>query len=224
MARQQEVIDIVLADDQKLFRAGIEMLIESQDDLRLVGSASDGRQAVDITRETHPHVVLMDIRMPEMDGITATEQILADSATDAAPPRVLILTTLRRDEAVARAIRAGASGFVMKDAEPEFLLAAIRTVNLGHAVIAPSETFDLIREFGGRNVRRPNESVIDELTPREKDIFALVAKGLTNAEVATSAYVSETTVKTHLSGVMTKLGLKSRVQLVTFAWENGLVG
>jgi DNA-binding NarL/FixJ family response regulator len=166
----------------------------------------------------------MDIRMPEMDGITATEQILADSATDAAPPRVLILTTLRRDEAVARAIRAGASGFVMKDAEPEFLLAAIRTVNLGHAVIAPSETFDLIREFGGRNVRRPNESVIDELTPREKDIFALVAKGLTNAEVATSAYVSETTVKTHLSGVMTKLGLKSRVQLVTFAWENGLVG
>ncbi|HEY2643640.1 MAG TPA: response regulator transcription factor [Galbitalea sp.] len=224
MARQQEVIDIVLADDQKLFRAGIEMLIESQDDLRLVGSASDGREAVDITRETHPHVVLMDIRMPEMDGITATEQILADSATDAAPPRVLILTTLRRDEAVARAIRAGASGFVMKDAEPEFLLAAIRTVNLGHAVIAPSETFDLIREFGGRNVRRPNESVIDELTPREKDIFALVAKGLTNAEVATSAYVSETTVKTHLSGVMTKLGLKSRVQLVTFAWENGLVG
>jgi DNA-binding NarL/FixJ family response regulator len=224
MARQQEVIDIVLADDQKLFRAGIEMLIESQDDLRLVGSASDGREAVDITRETHPHVVLMDIRMPEMDGITAKEQILADSATDAAPPRVLILTTLRRDEAVARAIRAGASGFVMKDAEPEFLLAAIRTVNLGHAVIAPSETFDLIREFGGRNVRRPNESVIDELTPREKDIFALVAKGLTNAEVATSAYVSETTVKTHLSGVMTKLGLKSRVQLVTFAWENGLVG
>jgi DNA-binding NarL/FixJ family response regulator len=224
MARQQEVIDIVLADDQKLFRAGIEMLIESQDDLRLVGSASDGREAVELTRETHPHVVLMDIRMPEMDGITATEQILAESATDAAPPRVLILTTLRRDEAVARAIRAGASGFVMKDAEPEFLLAAIRTVNLGHAVIAPSETFDLIREFGGRNVRRPNESVIDELTPREKDIFALVAKGLTNAEVATSAYVSETTVKTHLSGVMTKLGLKSRVQLVTFAWENGLVG
>jgi DNA-binding NarL/FixJ family response regulator len=224
MMATQQSIDIVIADDQKLFRAGIEMLIESQGDLRLVGSASNGLEAVEIARATKPGVVLMDIRMPELDGMAATEQILAESSGDEAAPRILILTTLRRDEAVARAIRAGASGFVMKDAEPEFLLAAIRTVNLGHAVIAPSETFDLIREFGGRNVRRPNESVIDELTPREKDIFALVAKGLSNAEVATSAYVSETTVKTHLSGVMAKLGLKSRVQLVTFAWENGLVG
>jgi DNA-binding NarL/FixJ family response regulator len=224
MTQKQPTIDIVIADDQKLFRAGIEMLIESQDDLRLVGSASNGREAVELTRETHPQVVLMDIRMPELDGIAATAEILAETTTDEGAPRVLILTTLRRDEAVAKAIRAGASGFVMKDAEPEFLLAAIRTVNLGHAVIAPAETFDLIREFGGRNLRRPDESVIDQLTPREKDIFALVAKGLSNAEVATSAYVSETTVKTHLSGVMTKLGLKSRVQLVTFAWENGLVG
>jgi len=172
--------------------------------------------------------VLMDIRMPVLDGIAATEIILSgqdvDRDSDKSPPRILVLTTMRHDEAVVRAIRAGASGFVLKDAEPEFLLAAIRTVHQGQAVIAPAQTFDLIREFGGAGTRRANEAAIEPLTPRERDIFALVAKGLSNAEVASSAFVSETTVKTHLSGIMTKLGLRSRVQLVSFAWENGLVG
>ncbi|MCU1514603.1 MAG: DNA-binding response regulator [Microbacteriaceae bacterium] len=231
-----EQIDIVLADDQALFRAGLEMLIESQPDLRLVGSAANGREAVDVVRATHPAVVLMDIRMPVLDGIAATEIILASASASASAgadadlgaqepaPRILVLTTMRHDEAVVRAIRAGASGFVLKDAEPEFLLAAIRTVHQGQAVIAPAQTFDLIREFGGKGVRRANEAAIEPLTPRERDIFALVAKGLSNAEVASSSFVSETTVKTHLSAVMTKLGLRSRVQLVSFAWENGLVG
>ncbi|HEY4269567.1 MAG TPA: response regulator transcription factor [Galbitalea sp.] len=225
MVPQPEWIDIVLADDQALFRAGLEMLIESQPDLRLVGSAANGREAVDVVRETRPAVVLMDIRMPVLDGIAATEIILS-GAIDASEwvPRILVLTTMRHDEAVVRAIRAGVSGFVLKDADPEFLLAAIRTVHQGQAVIAPAQTFDLIREFGGEGVRRANEAAIEPLTPRERDIFALVAKGLSNAEVASSAFVSETTVKTHLSGIMTKLGLRSRVQLVSFAWENGLVG
>ena len=227
-ASQPEPIDIVLADDQALFRAGLEMLIESQPDLRLVGSASDGREAVEVVRAVRPAVVLMDIRMPVLDGIAATEIILSGQAIDRdhdeSPPRILVLTTMRHDEAVVRAIRAGASGFVLKDAEPEFLLAAIRTVHQGQAVIAPAQTFDLIREFGGAGARRANEAAIEPLTPRERDIFALVAKGLSNAEVASSAFVSETTVKTHLSGIMTKLGLRSRVQLVSFAWENGLVG
>lgn len=215
-------IGIVLADDQALFRAGLEMLIESQPDLDLVAVAADGREVVDVARATTPDVILMDIRMPVLDGIAATELILADPASH--QPRVLMLTTMRHDEAVVRAIRAGASGFVLKDAEPEFLLAAIRTVHQGQAVIAPSQTFDLIREFGGTGGRRANEAAIEPLTPRERDIFALVAKGLSNAEVASSAFVSETTVKTHLSGIMSKLGLRSRVQLVSFAWENGLVG
>ncbi len=221
-----ERIDIVLADDQALFRAGLEMLIESQPDLRHVGSASNGREAVDVVRARRPAVVLMDIRMPVLDGIAATEIILSgDGAEPDEPlPRILVLTTMRHDEAVVRAIRAGASGFVLKDAEPEFLLAAIRTVHQGQAVIAPAQTFDLIREFGGTGARRANEAAIEPLTPRERDIFALVAKGLSNAEVASSAFLSETTVKTHLSGIMTKLGLRSRVQVVSFAWENGLVG
>jgi DNA-binding NarL/FixJ family response regulator len=217
-----ERVRVLIADDQALFRAGIEMLIESQESLLLVGSVANGAEAVSASAEVHPDVILMDIRMPVLDGIAATAQILATS--EAAAPRILVLTTMRRDEAVARAIRAGASGFLMKDAQPEFLLAAIHTVHQGQAVIAPAETFDLISQFGGASQRQPNEKAIEVLTPRERDIFALVAKGLSNAEVATTAFISETTVKTHLSGILTKLGLRGRVQLVTYAWENGLVG
>jgi DNA-binding NarL/FixJ family response regulator len=216
------IITILVADDQALFRSGVEMLIESQPDLRVVASVANGRDAVAAVAKTSPDVVLMDIRMPVLDGIAATEEILETFRES--QPRILVLTTMRNDEAVAKAIRAGASGFVMKDADPEFLLAAIRTVHDGHAVIAPAETFDLIRQFGGRSERRPNEEAIEALSPREKDIFALVAKGLSNAEVADAAFVSETTVKSHLSVVLAKLGLRGRVQLVTYAWENGLVG
>jgi DNA-binding NarL/FixJ family response regulator len=214
-------IRVVIADDQELFRTGVGMLIESQPDLELVGSAASGREAVSVVESTEPDVVLMDIRMPGVDGLAATELILAGTADP--PPRILVVTTFRRDEAVARAIRAGASGFLTKDADPEFLLAAIRTVHAGQAVIAPAATFDLLRQFG-QAPRPAREHAIAELSPREKEIFVLLAKGLSNAEIAASAFVSETTVKTHVGSILAKLGLRSRVQLVAFAWENGLVG
>ena len=212
---------VLVADDQALFRDGVGMLIESQRDLKLLGSVGTGREAVTEAERLQPDVVLMDIRMPGLDGLAATELILASSAERA--PRVLVVTTFRRDEAVLRAIRAGASGFVTKDADPEFLLAAIRTVGAGHSVIAPAATFDLLRQFGEARTA-PDPSVIDELSAREKEIFLLVAKGLSNAEIAESAFVEETTVKTHLGKILSKLGLKSRVQVVAFAWQHGLVG
>lgn len=212
---------VLVADDQALFRDGVGMLIESQRDLRLLGSVGTGREAVAEAERLQPDVVLMDIRMPGLDGLAATELILASSAERV--PRVLVVTTFRRDEAVVRAIRAGASGFVTKDADPEFLLAAIRTVGAGHSVIAPAATFDLLRQFSDTRTA-PDTSVIEELSPREKEIFLLVAKGLSNAEVAESAFVEETTVKTHLGKILSKLGLKSRVQVVAFAWQHGLVG
>ncbi|MFC5501710.1 response regulator [Lysinimonas soli] len=212
---------VLVADDQELFRDGVGMLIESQSDLELVGSVGTGRDAVERVETMRPDVVLMDIRMPGLDGLAATELILASGRDPL--PRVLVVTTFRRDEAVVRAIRAGASGFVTKDADPEFLLAAIRTVAAGNSVIAPAATFDLLRQFGNSRPG-PDASVIDELSPREKEIFLLVAKGLSNAEVAESAFVEETTVKTHLGKILSKLGLRSRVQVVAFAWQHGLVG
>jgi DNA-binding NarL/FixJ family response regulator len=213
------VIRVVVADDQELFRDGVGMLLESQDDLELVATAATGFEAVAAAEQTRPDVVLMDIRMPGMDGLTATEAIL----TAPQPPRVIVVTTFRRDEAVARAIRAGASGFVTKDAQPEFLLAAIRTVHAGQAVIAPAATFDLLARFG-TDSRPARPDVIGALSPRETEIFLLVAKGLSNAEIAADAFVEETTVKTHIGAILSKLGLRSRVQVVAFAWENGLVG
>lgn len=213
-------ISVLVADDQELFREGVGMLIESQLDLRLAAVVGSGQEAVEQAEALRPDVVVMDIRMPGMDGLTATELILAMAAEPA--PRVLVVTTFRHDQAVARAIRAGASGFVTKDAEPEFMLSAIRTVAKGNAVIAPAATFDLLRQFGERP--RPVVAAIEALTPREKEIFLLVAKGLSNAEVAQSAFVEETTVKTHIASILSKLALRSRVQVVAFAWENGLMG
>jgi DNA-binding NarL/FixJ family response regulator len=212
-------ISVLIADDQELFRDGIGMLIESQRDLRLMGSVGSGRAAVEAAQRGRPDVVLMDIRMPVLDGLTATELILANPAEPL--PRVLVVTTFRRDEAVARAIRSGASGFVTKDATPEFILAAIRTVAAGQSVVAPAATFDLLRHFDGTRTAHPE--VLDDLTPREREIFLLVAKGLSNAEVAESAFVEESTVKTHVGGILAKLGLRSRAQLIAFAWKNGLV-
>ena len=214
-------IRMVVADDHTLFRAGIAMLLESQVDLELVGTAATGIEAVEVVVRTRPDVVLMDIRMPDLDGIRATARIVAAGIEPA--PRVLVVTTFRRDEAVAEAIRAGASGFVMKDAEPEFLLSAIRTVHAGRAVIAPAETFDLFRHFG-RAQRPVDDTALDPLSVREKEIFLLTAKGCSNAEIAAQAFVSETTVKSHVSSILLKLGLTSRVQIVAFAWERGLVG
>lgn len=211
-------IRVVLVDDQALFRAGIRMLVGSQPDLEVVGEAADGREALDVVRQTRPDVVLMDIRMPVMDGLAATAELLRDP--DA--PRIVMLTTFDLDEAAARAIRQGASGFLLKDANPEFLLAAIRTVHAGSAVIAASATRDLFAHLTADAAPAPVPPSYAELTEREREIFALAARGLSNAEIAAREFLSEATVKTHISRILTKLGLRDRVQLVVFAFEHGL--
>ncbi|MEI3846271.1 MULTISPECIES: response regulator transcription factor [unclassified Microbacterium] len=212
------MIRVALVDDQALFRAGIRMLVDSQPDLEVVAEASDGREAVDAVRQTRPDVVLMDIRMPVMDGLAATAELL----TDPEPPRIVMLTTFDLDEAAARAIRQGASGFLLKDADPEFLLAAIRTVHAGSAVIAASATRELFARFTDA-AARPVPAAYGELTEREREIFALAARGLSNAEIAAREFLSEATVKTHISRILTKLALRDRVQLVVFAFEHDLV-
>lgn len=209
-------IRVVLVDDQALFRAGVRMLLSSQPDLEVVGEAGDGREGVDVVRRTRPDVVLMDIRMPVMDGLAATAELLAD----AAPPRIVMLTTFDLDEAAARAIRQGASGFLLKDADPEFLLAAIRSVHAGSEVIAASATRELFAHFA--EPVRPVPPAYQELTEREREIFALAARGLSNAEIAAREFLSEATVKTHISRILSKLALRDRVQLVVFAFEHGL--
>ena len=212
------MIRVLIVDDQALFRSGIRMLIESQLDLQCVGEAADGAQAVRLAEAQQPDVVLMDVRMPVLDGISATDRIVR-----AQPDvRVVVLTTFDLDEAAARAIRAGASGFVLKDAEPELVLAAIRTVHAGNEVVAASATRELFKAFGRQRQSAP--AAVAELTERERQIFALAAKGLSNTEIARSEFVSEATVKTHISRILGKLGLRDRVQLVVFAYEHGLTG
>ncbi|MBO0981983.1 response regulator transcription factor [Microbacterium sp. SD291] len=210
------MIRVVLVDDQALFRAGIRMLVASQSDLDVVGEASNGREAIDVVRATRPDVVLMDIRMPVMDGLTSTAEILAQPD----PPRIVMLTTFDLDESAARAIRQGASGFLLKDADPEFLLAAVRTVHAGSSVIAASATRDLFTHFA--EAPKPVPAQFGGLTDREREIFALAARGLSNSEIAAREYLSEATVKTHISRILAKLALRDRVQLVVFAFEHGL--
>lgn len=210
-------VRVVLVDDQALFRAGIRMLVDSQPDLMVVGEAGDGVEAIEVVRRERPDVVLMDIRMPRLDGLAATAELLRDA--DA--PRIVMLTTFDLDEAAARAIREGASGFLLKDADPEFLLAAIRTVHAGSAVIAASATRDLFAQFSPPPVAAP--AAWQALTEREREIFALAARGLSNAEIAQQEFLSEATVKTHISRILAKLALRDRVQLVVFAFEHGLV-
>jgi DNA-binding NarL/FixJ family response regulator len=210
-------IRVALVDDQALFRAGIRMLVSSQPDLEFVGEAGDGSAGVAMAAESRPDVILMDIRMPVMDGIEATKLIVASGPR---PPRVIVLTTFDLDEAAARAIRGGASGFILKDADPELLLAAIRAVHSGSSVIAASATRELFEHFGQQAAVHPPE--FESLTPREREIFLLAARGLSNAEIATSEFLSEATVKTHISRVLAKLGLRDRVQLVVYAYENRL--
>ncbi len=210
-------IRVVLVDDQALFRAGIRMLVQSQPDLEVVGEAGDGDEAIAVVAETAPDVVLMDIRMPVKDGLTATAEILAKPNA----PRIVMLTTFDLDEAAARAIRQGASGFLLKDADPEFLLAAIRTVHSGSSVIAASATRELFAQFSAPAAQTlPAE--YETLTDRERDIFGLAARGLSNGEIAAREYLSEATVKTHISRILNKLQLRDRVQLVVFAFEHGL--
>ena len=215
-------IRVGLVDDQALFRTGIRMLVSSQPDLEFVGQAGDGAEGVAMAAATLPHVILMDIRMPVMDGIESTRQILAAAeARGDALPRIIVLTTFDLDEAAMRAIRGGASGFLLKDADPEFLLAAIRTVYAGTSVIAASATRELFENFDSQPHGEAPAS-FDALTSREREIFVLAARGLSNAEIAAAEFLSEATVKTHISRVLGKLGLRDRVQLVVFAYENGL--
>jgi len=210
-------IRVGLVDDQALFRAGIRMLVSSQADLEFVGEAGDGAAGIAMAAESKPDVILMDIRMPVMDGIESTKQIVASGPN---PPRIIVLTTFDLDEAAARAIRGGASGFILKDADPELLLAAIRAVHSGSSVIAASATRELFEHFGEQTTAEPQE--FGTLTAREREIFLLAARGLSNSEIAKNEFLSEATVKTHISRILAKLDLRDRVQLVVFAYENGL--
>jgi DNA-binding NarL/FixJ family response regulator len=198
------------------------MILEAEDDMEVVGEASDGREAVDRARELSPDVVLMDVRMPELDGIEATRRLLAGGEV---PSKIVMLTTFDMDEYVYEALRAGASGFMLKDVPPEQLVTGIRAVASGDALLAPSVTRRVVEEF----VRRPPDSVrkppaeLDELTDRELEVLKQIARGLSNAEIAKELYVSETTVKTHVARVLMKLDLRDRVQAVVLAYESGLV-
>jgi len=208
---------VVLVDDQALVRAGFRMILGAEADLEVVGEAGDGREAVQVVAATAPDVVLMDVRMPEMDGIEATRQI----TSGAAAPRVLMLTTFDLDALVYDALRAGASGFLLKEAPPEQLVAGVRTIAAGEQLLAPSVTRRLIERFTAAPPRTP--AALDALTPRELEVLQLVAQAMTNAEIAAHLFVSETTVKTHVARILMKLGLRDRVQAVVLAYERGLV-
>ena len=212
------VVTVALVDDQELIRTGLRVLVGSEPDLRVVGEASTGVEAIDVARRARPDVILMDIRMPVMDGIEATRRIVEDPGTSSA--KVVVLTTFEQDDYIHDALRAGASGFLLKDADPEFLLAAIRSVHSGSSVIAASATRELFAHFTPQ--ARPVPASFETLTEREREIFALAARGLSNAEIAGREYLSEATVKTHISRILAKLSLRDRVQLVVFAFEHGL--
>jgi len=212
-------VRVLLADDQALVRAGFRMILDAEEDIEVVGEAKDGAEAVRAARALRPDVVLMDIRMPNLDGLEATRQVMAERAGEV---RVLILTTFDLNEYVYEALRSGASGFLLKDAPAESLIAGIRVVADGEALLAPSITRRLIEEFARGGPAAPPPG-LDELTPRELDVFKQVARGLSNAEIASELIVSETTVKTHVARMLMKLGLRDRVQAVVLAYEAGIV-
>jgi DNA-binding NarL/FixJ family response regulator len=212
-------IRVLVADDQAMVRSGFRMLLGSEPDIDVVAEAGDGVEAVQKAARFEPTVVLMDIRMPDLDGLEATRQILAANPS----ARVLILTTFDLDEYVYEALRAGASGFVLKDDPPEQLIAAVRTIAAGDALLSPSVTRRVIKQF--TRVPRPSPPrQLDELTEREREIFALIADGLSNAEIGERLYISETTVKTHITHIFQKLNLRDRVQAVVLAYRTGLAG
>jgi DNA-binding NarL/FixJ family response regulator len=210
-------IRVLVADDQSMVRAGFRMLLSGEDDIEVVAEASNGLEAVDKAARFDPTVVLMDIRMPELDGLEATRRILAADAT----ARVLVLTTFDLDEYVYEALKAGASGFVLKDDPPEQLLAAIRTVAAGDALLSPAVTKRVIERFTRIPQPAPPKQ-LEELTERELDVFRLIARGLSNAEIGKELFISDTTVKTHITHILQKLDLRDRVQAVVLAYQAGL--
>jgi DNA-binding NarL/FixJ family response regulator len=213
-------IRVALADDQALIRTGFKMILESEDDIDVVGEASDGEEAISIARSARPDVVLMDVQMPTMDGLEATGRIAQDSSI---PGRIIILTTFEREDYVFEGLRAGASGFLLKNSPPEELVHAVRVVAAGDALLAPSVTRKVIEGFIQRPAQRSNEVELRRLTERETEILRLLATGKSNSELAAHLFVGEGTIKTHVSNVLTKLGLRDRMQAVIFAYESGLV-
>jgi DNA-binding NarL/FixJ family response regulator len=218
-------IRVILVDDQPLLRTGFKMILEAEPDIAVVGEAGDGEQAIEQVRVLQPDVVLMDIRMPRMDGVQATRHIVAAGQDAAHAPRVLVLTTFDLDEYVVEALRAGASGFLLKDVPADDLIEAIRVIASGDALLAPSVTRRLLDMYAARlpSAESPTPDSLSTLTEREVEVLRLVARGMSNAEIAAELYVSETTVKTHVGHVLTKLGLRDRVQAAVYAYESGLV-
>ena len=220
--QEPQVVRVVIADDQRLVRAGFRVLVESAPDLQVVGEAGDGVEAVEQARRELPDVVLMDIRMPRMDGLEATRRIVALDRAEGV--RVLVLTTFDLDEYVYEALRAGASGFLLKDAPAADLVHAVRVVAAGEALLAPTVTRRLIAEFAARpHADRPRPIALNALTPRETEVLRLIARGRSNQEIAADLVVAEQTVKTHIGRILGKLGLRDRAQAVVFAYESGLV-
>jgi DNA-binding NarL/FixJ family response regulator len=217
------VIRILLVDDQALVRAGFRMILDAEPEMEVVGEASDGREAVDQVRDLRPDVVLMDIRMPELDGLEAARRILAAPHDDG--PKILMLTTFDLDEYVYEALRAGASGFLLKDTPPEQLVSAIHVIAEGEALLSPSITRRVISEFVKGTGPKPQAQFprLQDLTARELEVMQAIARGLSNAEIAKELFVSETTVKTHVARILMKLGLRDRVQVVVLAYEAGVV-
>jgi DNA-binding NarL/FixJ family response regulator len=214
------VIRAVVVDDQALVRTGFGMILDSEPDIEVVAEAANGREGIELCRRHRPDVVLMDIRMPELDGIEATRVITADASVST---RVLILTTFDLDEYVYDALRAGASGFLLKDTPPDDLIGAVRVLAAGEALLAPSVTRRLIEEFASSGAGYRDVDGLGELTEREVEVLRMMARGLSNVEIAEELILGETTVKTHVSRVLTKLGLRDRVQAVVAAYESGLV-
>jgi DNA-binding NarL/FixJ family response regulator len=215
------MIRVLLADDQTLVRAGFRALLDAREDIEVVGEASDGRAAVTLVAKLRPDVVLMDIRMPDVDGLEATRLISADPGLSEV--RIVIVTTFELDEYLFEALRHGASGFLLKDTEPADLVAAVRVVAAGDSLISPSMTRRLVEEFAVRAKQHRPARELDVLTDREREVLCLVADGLTNAEIAERLYLSPATARTHVSRAMTKLGARDRAQLVVLAYETGLV-
>ncbi|GAB7039435.1 MULTISPECIES: response regulator transcription factor [Catenuloplanes] len=212
------MISVLVVDDQPMIRAGIRAILDAQPDLTVIGEAEDGRAGVRLGRSLRPDVVLMDVRMPELDGLAATRELLSGSPA----PRVLMLTTFDVDDYVYEALRSGASGFLLKDSEPDELVRAVRVVANSEALLSPSVTRRLIENFVGAQPRKPSPA-LNALTDREREVLRHMATGMSNAEIAAELFIAEQTTKTHVSRILNKLGLRDRVHAVVFGYENGLV-